>query len=144
MQTLATQRKRTKKPFMLARVALKAYAVVLTLMLLLGSYALLRSREPMPIEVYALALILVTMIVGLFLVSRGLAKAKVWAQIAACVAFVGLAVLTVPILKSSVERENLPEVLWPQIWTVIMLCLGITSLLAQRPHREPPEQPHRE
>ncbi len=121
-----------KRPFLLAQVALKAYAIAFAFLSLISLPILL---TPSIVNI-AFVLLLVGTIVGLLSISKGLSEAKIWAQTLAYVVFVGFAALTIPALKSSISDETLPEFVWPQIWTIIMLCIGIIGLLTQKPEKQ--------
>lgn len=120
-----------KRPFLLARVALKAYGVALALLLLVSLPTLLSPS----VVTIAFVLLLAVMIIGLLLIAKGLSEGKTWAQALAYAVFIGFAALTIPALKSSMSDKKLPEFIWPQIWTIIMLCTGIISLVAQKPDK---------
>jgi len=123
-----------KRPFILAQVALKAYAVVFVLLVLL----LLTPTATAPLNSFAVAVIVVFIgiVIGLLSIVRGLSKGRLWAQISAYVIFIGLTIITVPVLSLSIGDGNiLPEFVWPQIWVVTLLCLGVFSLIFQKPNR---------
>ena len=122
-----------RKPFILAQVALKAYAVVFSLMLLL--LLLVVSDPSSSTQSIGMAICIVSLIgiiVGLMIVAKGLSKGKLWAQVWAAIIFVGLSVIAVPVLKFSIVDNALLENTWPWLWVVILLCLGVFSLVFQR------------
>ena len=123
--------RKTRRPFLLAQVALKAYAVLLALVAILLTPML---ATPSLSNAIFFALLLGAM-AGLFLTAEGLSKARAWARIVAYLIFIGFAALTLPILKTSLAEKELPEFIWPQIWTLIMLGIGIMSLLLQKPRK---------
>ena len=128
---------RTKRPFILAQVALKAYAVVFALVLGLALLAVSDSSSGVALDsqVVVTVALLIAIVVGLLCVAKGLDKGKPWAQVLAFIVFIGLAVVTVPILRMAIKDEDLPEIIWSQLWIVILLCLGVFSLIVQRPQK---------
>jgi len=114
-----------KKPFTLARVALYSYATVSLMLLCLS--VMVRS-------IFGL-LIFGTLTISLIYVADSLSKDKRWARVCSYIIFVVIAIVTVPVLMVFLEDRDkiLVEFIWPEMWTLVMLCLGLYSLLKQKP-----------
>jgi len=131
-----------KRPFMLAQVALKAYAAVFVLLIILFLFALLKSSFSIQsIGMVCFATAFVGIIADLLYVSKALSKGKLWAQVCAYIIFIGSGVLAVPLLIACVAYKEPDDdfwdipVLWPALWATIMLCIGIFSLIFQKPKK---------
>ena len=131
-----------KRPFMLAQFALKAYAAVLVLFIILFLFALLKSSLSIQsIGMFFFIASFVGIIIGLLYVSKALSKGKLWAQVCAYIIFIGFGVLTGPLLIVCVAYKEPDDdfwdipVLWPALWATIMLCIGIISLIFQKPKK---------
>ena len=131
-----------KRPFMLAQVALKAYAGVFVLFIILLLFALLKSSLSIEsIGMFCFAAAFVGIIAGLLYVSKALSKGKIWAQVCAYIIFIGSGVLAVPLLIVCIADKEPSEdiwdipALWPALWATIMLCIGIISLIFQKPKK---------
>ncbi len=127
---------------MLAQVALKAYTAVFVLFVILVLLALPKlSSSTQLIGVFVFVASLVGIIVGLLSVSKALSKGKCWAQVCAYIIFIGFGVLAVPIIIVCVaDKEPIDDfwdipAMWPALWVTIMLCIGIISLIFQRPRK---------
>jgi hypothetical protein len=110
-----------KRPFTLAQVALKAYAVVFVLILLLLFLGLcnpLSSMQSIGMAIYIAPLVCI--IVALMFVAKGLSKGKLWAQICAAIIFIGISIIAVPMLILSMDDKYLLESIWPWLWVVIL------------------------
>jgi len=125
---------------MLAQVALKAYAGVFLLFIILFLFALLKSSSStLSIGMLCFAASLVGIVIGLLYVSKALSKGKLWAQVCAYIIFIGSGVLAVPLLIVCIADKEPAEdfwdipALWPALWATIMLCIGIISLIFQKP-----------
>jgi len=121
-----------KRPFMLAQVALKAYAAVFVLFIILLLFALLKSSSStLSIGMFFFAVAFVGIIAGLLYVSKALSKGEFWAQVCAYIIFIGSGVLAVPLLIVCVADKEPTDDFWdiPALWTTIMLCIGIISLI---------------
>jgi hypothetical protein len=130
-----------KRPFMLAQVALKAYAVVFLLIVIQILLIIPNpSSSTQSKATFVFAASLVCIIVVLLYVSKALSKDKLWAQVCAYIIFIGFGVLAVPILIVSVtDKEPIDDLwdIWTELWAVvmwftIMLCIGIISLIFQK------------
>lgn len=131
-----------KRPFMLAQVALKAYAAVFVLIDILIIIALLNSSLSIQsIGMVCFAASFVGIIAGLLYVSKALSKGKLWAQVCAYIIFIGFGVLAVPLLIVCVAYKEPTDdfwdipALWPALWATIVLCIGIISLIFQKPKK---------
>ena len=112
-----------RKPFTLARVALYSYATVSLVIFCL----LVIAQSILSFLVFA------AITISLIAVADALSKDKKWAKVCSYIIFVGIAVLTVPILLMSVNENELMEIIWPQAWTLLLLILGLYSLIMQKP-----------
>ena len=127
-----------KRPFMLAQVALKAYAGVFVLFIILLFFALLKSSSStLSIGMLCFAAAFVGIIAGLLHVSKALSKGKLWAQVCAYIIFIGSGILAVPLLIVCIADKEPAEDFWdiPALWATIMLCIGIFSLIFQKPKK---------
>ena len=116
------------KPFMLAQVALKSYAVAFILLLLMPPPLIV----PFTVFNVAVSTIIIGVVIGLLTISKGLSKHRVWAHILAYIAFIGIAAITTLVFIRSIEDKNYDGHFWIQLWLLTMSTLGLVSLLCEQ------------
>jgi energy-converting hydrogenase Eha subunit E len=116
------------KPFMLAQVALKSYAVAFILLLLMPPPLIV----PFTVFNVAVSTIIIGVVIGLLTISKGLSKHRVWAHILAYITFIGIAAITTLVFIRSIEDKKYDGHFWIQLWLLTMSTLGLVSLLCEQ------------
>ena len=120
-----------KRPFMLAQVALKAYAAAFAVLLFYPPPIIL----PFTLYNVAASAVIIGILLALLYIAKGLSKGKAWAQIGAAIVFIGFAVVTVPTFLQALADKGRDTDFWIQLWSLTMSSLGLIGLIVQRPRR---------
>ena len=114
-----------RQPFLLAQVALKAYAAAFIVLILIPPPLII----PFTLFNIMVSAIAISIVVALHKVSKGLSSHKTWAQVVAYIVFIGFAGMTFPFFMDSITATNYSGYFWIQLWLLAMSALGVVSLL---------------